>query len=271
MTKKAKKAASKKIAVKSAGSKKKGLPSVKSKSSAKMQTKALKKELPKKKRAESIVEKSKDRIQRAPIKKIVGKESTKGLLQFVDKDALSKASLKSKASPLVSKDDMEPALETKKTGISPQRKVAWDKLPKYFPPHICFLINAAKQECAAAQGWPFPFGKFIADLPNEICGLGFAYLIMSLSNKMPEISRLCGVTAKEIEDSVEQAIMVLDDKLSSCSTELHRKIRALRGDLQSAVEAIVSPNQITGVDRNFQLMLAHILLRSINPKILGCD
>ncbi|NMC62382.1 MAG: hypothetical protein GYA55_04370 [SAR324 cluster bacterium] len=104
-------------------------------------------------------------------------------------------------------------------------------------------------------------------LPAEICGLGFAYLVMSLNHDIAKIADLSGIAANKINEIVESTARNLDEKLCSYSPDMHRKIRALRGDPARVAEQLVSPNEITGVNRDFQLLLAQVLYRSLNPGI----
>jgi hypothetical protein len=151
-------------------------------------------------------------------------------------------------------------------------KIPWGEINSSIPAKIKFVMQMAQKECEQASTWPFPFAKFMACLPTEVCGLEFALLLMSVDRDVEELSAQTTIGREQIERSLENVKSVLDEKFSSICSEMYRKWTTQLGGPGTSVESLVERYAVARVDRNFQIMLGEVLLIVLgakNPVIEG--
>lgn len=145
------------------------------------------------------------------------------------------------------------------TGI----KRSWSELPTQFPPQVKFILRMAEKELETVAQYPFPFAKFIYSLPKEVCGMEFALLLLSLEHNEEAIGKLCKMDREGVVKAIESGKLSLGNKFSDMCGEIERKWRA--GSARS-LESVAEPYLISNVDRNFQLLVSSVVLKS-----MGCQ
>lgn len=151
-------------------------------------------------------------------------------------------------------------------------RFAWNALPSNIPAHIKFLIARAAQECEHANSWPFAFAKFIALLPKEVCGMGFAIMIMSLDNNSMNIAKLIGYNEEKVNAYIENTRNQIEEKFSSLCGEIYRKWTAQLVGGAKEIESIIEHYLISKLDKSLQIMIGEVVLKVIgaeNPVIAG--
>lgn len=197
--------------------------------------------------------------RRLPVKKVVGVE----LVRSNSKDSAPQSTaLVSQAS-----DSQEVKADGKATlEIVRPAKAAWDRLPKYVPPHTRFLMSMAKKECEAATKWPFPFAKFIATLPSDICGLEFAMLVLNLEHAVGYIAAKTKLSDSRVADLIVAGNQALSNKFATECLEMNRKVRTQLAGSGVDVDSLIERFLISQVDRSFQVLLCALILKALGVK-----
>lgn len=139
-------------------------------------------------------------------------------------------------------------------------RYGWSNLPKGFPPHLKFLMQAAERECTAIENVPFSFAKFIHRLPQTVCGLQFGLMVLALELDTPAIGRLCGMPTETITDLLQKGSASLDEKFSEQCSDLDRKWSGYKKGQGRSIESVIEPYLIGKMDRNLQLLVGAVLL-----------
>jgi hypothetical protein len=206
---------------------------------------------------------------RAPLRKVYGANNT---ITIVPKPGAQPAAAPVEAAAVPSEPELPVLKEVPRPEVvqkieKPERpKLAWTDLPSALPAQVKFLVDAAKKECAGAGAWPFAFAKFIASLPDTLCGFEFAALVMSLEHAPDAIAEICKVDQELVEDMLIRGSSDLQDTFSSHCPEIFRKWRAHIGGSALGVESLVEQHLLAKVDRNFQVMLGAVLLKAMGAK-----
>lgn len=227
---------------------------------------------------------------RPPTRKIIGPGNSLTLVQKPEPRAISSSASATPASmqagttdgnghaPLLSVAEMalrEVAHEAQKPvsidrprepAPEPLPKLGWHELPANVPPHVRFIVGLAEKECAKAASSPFPFAKFISSLPQELCGQGFAFLLMSRDRAIPEIAHICKMSSEKVELILGEARTALEEHFFGSCREMYRKLTAQNGPAGKGIEGIVDQYLIDKIDRDFQLMIGETVLRAIRPE-----
>lgn len=146
----------------------------------------------------------------------------------------------------------------------PLPKQPWSALPNGFPAQMKFLLNNAEKECEKAGAWPFPFAKFIASLPREICGLSFALLLSGDRERASsDVSELCKLDRDRIDASVSGAEAALQEGFYAVCGEIYRKWTAQLGSAGKRIESMIEPYLLAKIDRDFQIMIGELVLKSL--------
>lgn len=218
---------------------------------------------------------------RAPVRKVLG---ANGVISVIKKNEepmkLSEAAKEIKVvvpeAKIEAKPEIKVVQENKRIedrkliqDIRNDQKVAWNALPKYLPAHVRFLIDASRKECEKAANSPFPFAKFINSMPAKMCGLEFAYLILSLEHSNDSIADLCKLSADSIERISANAVANFTDKFSSECADMTRKLQTQLAGSGLAIDTLTEQYSISTVDKNFQTMLGAIILKCLGAKNLN--
>ncbi|WKZ56528.1 MAG: hypothetical protein QY326_07305 [Bdellovibrionota bacterium] len=142
-------------------------------------------------------------------------------------------------------------------------KVSWNALPACLPSSLRFLMNAIRREALEAAAWPFPYAQFISTLPNEMCGLEFALLLLSLEFDAAESALHCGMEEAHVEILLERGRTHLEELFSARCGNMARRFRTQIGKPDLAIGSLVEQFLLANVDRDFQTLLATLLLSSM--------
>lgn len=145
-------------------------------------------------------------------------------------------------------------------------KYSWDGLPQHLPAYVKFLIGMAKKECDNALNWPFPFAKFVAALPQEVCGMDFGLLLLNLEHDNAEIARITKLELDLVERAIARGASKMRECFVSICGEMDRKLRTQLAGRGMLVEALIEPYLVAKVDRNFQVAIGAILLKSMRSE-----
>jgi hypothetical protein len=172
--------------------------------------------------------------------------------------------------PQIVKQVNPPVIEIKKIE-EPKifSKVAWNALPKYLPAQVRFLIQASKTECEKALGSPFPFAKFISSLPQTQCGLEFSFLFLGLEHELDAIAGLCRLNIEQVQKIATNASSNFVAKFSTECGEMYRKLKTQLTGSGVTVDSLTEQYLIQKVDRNFQIMLGAVILKSLGAKTIN--
>ena len=213
---------------------------------------------------------------RAPIRKIFGANNK--VISVAEKGTpLSSAPASSAQASSVPDPEPEPKSSGPELPIfipaipavsaaAPLAKVPWNSLPDAVPANVRFLLNSAIKESENASSSPFPFAKFISALPQELCGLEFAMLILNLEHAPEEIGRLCGFTTERVLGLISTGETAITDKFAALCPDMYRKWRAQFAGRTVSVEALIEHHVVSKVDRNFQAVLAGVVLSAMGMK-----
>jgi hypothetical protein len=166
--------------------------------------------------------------------------------------------------PKIVPQEVKEPVARKEVVLSP--KLTWTSLPKYVPAHIRFLLGMAFKESEQAQSSPFPLAKFISSLPNDICGLQFAILLLSLEHSSERIAELCQADVEFVEATLDNAKANVLQKFTSDCGDMSRKLRTQLSGFGVGVESIMDQYLIAKVDRSFQIMLGSVILKVLTDK-----
>lgn len=144
-----------------------------------------------------------------------------------------------------------------------QAPVAWNNLPLSYPVQSRFYLSMAEKECRAAASWPFPFARFVAALPEEMCGKGMALLLLALEVPVKGISELLGESEAVIEARLERERGELLERCNAHCPEMFRKMKTQIGGSGLSIEALIEKYLVSRVDRNFQLTIGAIVLQAL--------
>ena len=145
-------------------------------------------------------------------------------------------------------------------------KFSWTGIPKYIPAQIRFILTEASRECEAASTWPFPFAKFIAGLPKEICGVEFALLVLALDREVSTLPELCRLTPERVESLISSGRTSLVHSFSTLCPEICRRWRVHMTGAGREPEGLVEQHLVMKVNRDFQIMLCAIIVQALSAQ-----
>lgn len=202
----------------------------------------------------------------APVPPIPSRAPTRKILDGSNKLRLVPEAAQAALKEIQTEPVKQVAVEETTQIIVPMPKYMWQDLPSHIPAHIKFVVSMAQKECENAKNWPFPFAKYIAALPEEICGRDFALLLLSLERDTSEIVRLCKISQNIVEASIARGSQVMRDKFVAMCEGLDRKLRTQLTGHGMSVELLIDRHLVAKVDRNFQVAIATILLKDMRAE-----
>ena len=202
---------------------------------------------------------------RLPMRKIFGRDSTIQSAEVIQIRAANNTA-NNTAAPHTAAAQAEP-----QESFELQPKLMWETLPYTVPAALRFIVGAAKRECEKAAVSLFSFGKFIAALPQELCGLELAFLIMRLEHGHDEIARICGLDAASLAAHLQRASTVIENSFGAHCPDISRKFHAQVRASRKAAAAMIEPVLIAEVDPNWQILLAELILLTLKHETLQRD
>lgn len=145
----------------------------------------------------------------------------------------------------------------------PMPKLPWSKIPDTFPVATRFVTSMAEKECRAAASWPFPFARFLATLPDQLCGRGFALLLMCLEHEIKVVAQRAGVEPAEVERTVAREESNLIQMFAASCPEMYRKMSTQLGGVGVSIDTLIERYLVAKVDRAFQLTVGAVILRAL--------
>lgn len=200
---------------------------------------------------------------RAPMRKIIGRDSSIQSAEVIPIKPLGD----SRINALTPKEVPQPKVVKEEAYIS-QPKLLWETLPYTVPAAIRFLVGAAKRECEKAAASLFSFGKFIAALPQELCGLELAFLIMRLEHSHEDVARICRIDSTKLALHLKRVSSAIEDSFGTYCPDISRKFHSQIQGSRKAAAALIEPVLIAEVVPNFQILLAELIVLTLRREVL---
>jgi hypothetical protein len=149
-----------------------------------------------------------------------------------------------------------------------QAKVAWDALPSSISKELRTTLTSLREQCESAAHSPFPFAKFLAAIPHELCAEQFAALLLDVEpDTSPDaIAQKLGKDSASIASLLSDAAANLSDLFAQKCPVMYRNWKAqLAGRVVSA-QALMEQHIIGTVNPEFQVHIAQVVLRAFGVK-----
>ena len=147
--------------------------------------------------------------------------------------------------------------------VAPIPKISWQKVSVSLPPQTRFLVSMAENECRAASVWPFPYAKFLAALPDQICGQGLGLLLLELDFEGEALEKKTKFAPDFMQRLMEQERSQLLDLFTATCPEMYRKLKTQIGGAGLSIENLLERYLVAKVDRSFQLTIGAVILRAL--------
>ena len=147
-------------------------------------------------------------------------------------------------------------------------KVSWSKLPITLSKELKTELGVIASHCASAASSPFPFAKFLAVIPQELCALQFAALLLETSfDDAPEVNaKKIGVSTAQFASLLSDGSSALSELFASHCATMYRSWKAqLVGRVVSA-KTLVEHHLIHSIDKEFQQLISRVILCSFGVK-----
>lgn len=147
-------------------------------------------------------------------------------------------------------------------------RVSWNDLPSSLDQDVRKKISRVQEQCKSAASSPFPFAKFISALPIEVCALQFAALLLDLepNASAPAIAAKLGGTSDTVEALQAEASSILSDLFAQKCPVMYRNWKAQLAGRVVAAQTLIEQHLLGAVDRDFQLLIAQVILRAFGIK-----
>ena len=202
---------------------------------------------------------------RPPMRKIIGRDST---IQSAEIIQLKPTGNSAASRPEKLESSQAQAFTIQEEVLVLQPKVMWETLPYTVPAALSFIVGSAKRECEKAAASLFSFGKFMAALPRELCGLELAFLIMRLEHESDEIARICDLEAAKLSAHLNRASDVIENTFAAHCPDISRKFHSQIKTGRKVAAALIEPVLIAEVDRNWQILLSELILLTVKHQAL---
>lgn len=164
----------------------------------------------------------------------------------------------------------EPAADAACAPVAP--KVEWHALPEPVPLYLRALATFSAAECQRASSNPFPFARFVAELPNLIGGYEFLCLVLALEHNADAIAGMLRLETATVASACQVAEELLREALYGRCPETHRQWSAMLNGPGAEEQLLMERYLVPGVERGFQLLIGRLLLKALgarNPKAAG--
>jgi len=147
-------------------------------------------------------------------------------------------------------------------------RVSWSNLPASLDKDLKSELGVIASHCASAASSPFPFAKLLAAIPQELCALQFAALLLDTSSEdAPEVkAKKLGITSAQLASLLSDGSAALSELFASYCASMYRSWKAqLVGRVVSA-QSLVEHHLIHSIDKDFQLLISRVILCSFGVK-----
>ncbi|NDC39869.1 MAG: hypothetical protein EBZ48_17860, partial [Proteobacteria bacterium] len=148
------------------------------------------------------------------------------------------------------------------------QKVSWAELLPSMDKEIRSRLGEIQQHCEAAGNSPFPFAKFLSAIPQQLCAMQFAALLLDCEPNTSEdsIAKSLGQEHSTVDSLLTEGSTHLSDLFGQLCPVMFRNWKAQLAGRVVRAQTLIEQHLISSLNKDFQILVAQVVLRAFGIK-----